>query len=202
MNEDAKAILEKKRRTQQTFIFELREIDGEVRRCCKVDYLAFLQFNSRAENAVVQVKQLIAEYQDYEILDNLIIIFEDYNWRPHLVACVILLLLDDVELYLELLWSRIKHGSWVAPQLVATALLMDRDFTAKAERLLEDSGTSNRSVCAIAAIFEQLYPHKELPPIELKFISDEQTLLSKKITIRWLSRVCSIMEIGNPLIKD
>lgn len=182
-----------------------------MRRCCKVDYLAFLQFNSRAKNAVVQVKQLIAEYQDYEILDNLIIIFEDYNWRPHLVACVILLLLDDVELYLELLWSRIKHGSWVAPQLVATALLTDRDFTVKAERLLEDSRTSDKSAIAIAAIFDKLYPHKKLSPIQLKTIShaEERTarvegipLVSNRITTGWLSRVCSIMEIGNPLIKD
>ncbi|MBP0008114.1 MULTISPECIES: hypothetical protein [unclassified Roseofilum] len=173
-----------------------------------------LKFNAtdiEIDHAIAQIKGLISQYPDYQILDDLIILFEDINWRTHLVACVILLLLDDVELYLELLWSRIKHGSWVAPQLVATALLIDRDFTAKAERLLEDSRTSDKSAISIAAIFDKLYPHQKLSPIQLKTIShaEERTarvegipLVSNRITTGWLSRVCSIMEIGNPLIKD
>ncbi|HBQ98820.1 MAG: hypothetical protein J7524_05705 [Roseofilum sp. Belize BBD 4] len=75
----------------------------------------------------------------------------------------------------------------------------------------EDSRTSDKSAISIAAIFDKLYLHQKLSPIQLKTIShaEERTarvegipLVSNRITTGWLSRVCSIMEIGNPLIKD
>ncbi len=54
------------------------------------------------------------------------------NWRPHLVAAVALLLIDDPGPFLADLWSAVRAGSWVTPQLVAVAAVRDPGFIAMA----------------------------------------------------------------------
>lgn len=50
------------------------------------------------------------------------------NWRPHLVAAVALLLIEDARPFLTDLWSAVRAGSWVSPQLLAVAAVRDPDF--------------------------------------------------------------------------
>lgn len=54
----------------------------------------------------------------------------EVNWRPHLVAAVALVLMDNPQPYIVDLWSVIRAGSWVSPQLVAVAAARDPDFIA------------------------------------------------------------------------
>jgi hypothetical protein len=50
------------------------------------------------------------------------------DWRPHLVAAVALILDTGQRLDPAPLWAAIDGGSWVTPQLVATAYLIDPSF--------------------------------------------------------------------------
>lgn len=52
----------------------------------------------------------------------------DADWRPHLVAAVALLLIDDPRPFLPDLWSAVRSGSWVSPQLLAVAAVRDPCF--------------------------------------------------------------------------
>jgi hypothetical protein len=54
------------------------------------------------------------------------------NWRPHLVAACAYLLDDAHKLDPDLLWGAVDQGSWVAPQLVVTALFVDPEFASRA----------------------------------------------------------------------
>lgn len=53
-------------------------------------------------------------------------LFQDRNWRPHLVGAVALLL--EPSLDPQLLWGAIDQASWVTPQLVVTATFLDPAF--------------------------------------------------------------------------
>ncbi|WP_437808086.1 hypothetical protein [Sorangium sp. So ce1078] len=59
-------------------------------------------------------------------------LFRDANWRPHLVGAIALLLDQSETLDRDLLWRAIDSGSWVTPQLVVTAVLVDPSFPEKA----------------------------------------------------------------------
>lgn len=59
-------------------------------------------------------------------------LFSDSNWRPHLVGAVALLLDQGETLNRELLWRAVDGGSWVIPQLIATAVFIDPSFPEKA----------------------------------------------------------------------
>ena len=50
------------------------------------------------------------------------------DWRPHLVAAVALILDAGRRLDPSPLWAAVDAGSWVTPQLVATAYLIDPSF--------------------------------------------------------------------------
>jgi hypothetical protein len=63
----------------------------------------------------------------------------DVNWRPHLVAAVVLLITDLRATATASLWNAIERGSWVTPQLVCTAFLGDYAFREYAIRRLDDS---------------------------------------------------------------
>ncbi len=58
-------------------------------------------------------------------------LLQDTDWRPHLVGAVAILLSDQQDLLADL-WSAFDAGSWVVPQLAATAVLADRDFVQRA----------------------------------------------------------------------
>ncbi len=55
----------------------------------------------------------------------------DSNWRPHLVGAFAALLAKEPAPYIPFLWQAIDGGSWVTPQLVATARIVDPDFSAE-----------------------------------------------------------------------
>lgn len=64
-------------------------------------------------------------------------LFEDPNWRPHLVGAIAVLLASDTKPYRGLIWSAIDAGSWVTPQLVVTGYYTDPAFETEAKRRIE-----------------------------------------------------------------
>lgn len=59
------------------------------------------------------------------------------SWRPHLVAAVSLLLAEPTPARRDLLWQAIDRYSWVSPQLVAAASLIDPEFAVQARKRIE-----------------------------------------------------------------
>lgn len=55
-------------------------------------------------------------------------LFDDPNWRPHLVGAIALVLDDARHLPIAGLWRAVDSGSWVTPQLVVSAYLVDSGF--------------------------------------------------------------------------
>jgi hypothetical protein len=55
-------------------------------------------------------------------------LFASPDWRPHLVGAVALILDADRRLGPSMLWNAVDAGSWVTPQLVAAAYLVDPSF--------------------------------------------------------------------------
>ena len=79
-------------------------------------------------------------------------LFDDPNWRPHLVGAIALVAADGRLGEASALWRAVDAGSWVTPQLVVTALFVDPRFS---ERLVERMESS----CPIS-------PPAGLSPIE------------------------------------
>ena len=63
--------------------------------------------------------------------------FESPDWRPHVIAAVALILDGGERLDPTPLWAAIDSGSWVTPQLVATAYLIDPAFAERLRARLE-----------------------------------------------------------------
>jgi hypothetical protein len=55
-------------------------------------------------------------------------LFDDPNWRAHLVGAIAVLLDGGARLSTARLWRAIDTGSWVTPQLVVTAYFADPKF--------------------------------------------------------------------------
>lgn len=58
-------------------------------------------------------------------------LFTQPNWRAHLVGAVALVLDDRATLTSPSLWHAIDAGSWVLPQLVVCAYVIDPDFPSR-----------------------------------------------------------------------
>jgi hypothetical protein len=66
-------------------------------------------------------------------------LFASPDWRPHLIGAVALIVDGGRRLDSTALWTAIDAGSWVTPQLVTTAYLVDPAF---AERLRDRIGAT------------------------------------------------------------
>ncbi len=103
-------------------------------------YLELLNLSQRPTEAVRVVTQCVVTSTDPET--EIEALWEELDWRFHLVAAVGLLALRDRLWAVDLLWRRLEQGSWVAPQLCATAALADPEFVRRASLLIENSMSS------------------------------------------------------------
>jgi hypothetical protein len=94
--------------------------------------MELLGLQNRAAQVVIdRIEQALARDGVFQFVDRL---FDDPDWRPHLVGAIALVVDDGDNLDPRPLWRAIDAGSWVIPQLVVTALMVDRDFP---ERLVD-----------------------------------------------------------------
>jgi hypothetical protein len=59
--------------------------------------------------------------------------FEDRNWRGHLIAMAAVLVSAEAATYPAVLWRCFDRGSWVAPQLAASLYCSDPGFAQNAK---------------------------------------------------------------------
>ena len=105
-------------------------------------YLELLHFQGPGVDVVLDRIRSALSTPEPQVWVNAL--FDDPNWRPHLVGAAALLLDETEALKSSAIWHAIDGGSWVTPQLVVTAYFVDPAFPEQTMRRLE-------SRCAIEA---------------------------------------------------
>jgi hypothetical protein len=127
-------------------------------------------------------------------------LLQEANWRPHLVGAVALLL--EPSLDCQLLWQAVDRGSWVTPQLVVTATLVDPTFREQARSRVATlcpvvvpvgltplqrhsatgpAGEQGRSAKMLASLIAASVEFPDLAPWRAEVVEDEhiKSLLAK-----------------------
>jgi hypothetical protein len=116
------------------------------------------------------------------------------NWRDQLLAAAILVLEGADARAATSLWSPIDGISWVAPQLVATAFLVDDAFAAQAEsRLLDRVRRPPKMIGALVHAYHRL-PSPSLPVVAQllrheRVMATEEARIGVRVVDWWLDRV-------------
>lgn len=98
-------------------------------------YFGFLHLGDVKTTAAMQVVDEACAKPD-AILFAPHLLTGEPNWRPHLIGAAAALILKS-EPMTTALWDAIDSGSWVAPQLIATAYLVDPDFVTSAKTRMD-----------------------------------------------------------------
>jgi hypothetical protein len=158
MNQPPKINQEDEEASMHTIFFTDGEFEGRPIRVSRANYLAFLSMRGEEIPQEVQkLKKMFEQYSSIEIENDLIILLTAVNWRVHNIACVFIALGFHNERVLSALWTRIREGSWVSPQLAATAAFVDPDFQVKAKELLSSKSTYYKSIVSLGQILKSQY---------------------------------------------
>lgn len=130
----------------------------------KVGYLEFLWMQPGATAEAERLRALMNSYPPGQVERDICSMLDAHGWRPHLVACIALLCGRTTPRTLWYLWRAIQANSWVAPQLVATASLVDPEFSDKALWVLPSAHVESKSAGALAAMLaDRLDPEEDQP---------------------------------------
>ena len=140
------------------------EVDEDEGLELKAGYLEFLWMQPGAAAEAGKLRILMSEYPREEVERDICLVLDATGWRPHLVACVALLCGYTTPKTLWYLWRAIEADSWVSPQLVVTASLVDPEFANNAEWILLSTHLQPKAAGALGAMLaERLGPEDELP---------------------------------------
>lgn len=147
----------------KTCFFADGEFEGRKIRVSKANYLALLSMRGAEIPAEVErLRSLFKEVPEETLENDIITLLSAVNWRYHNIACVFIALGFSSSRILEALWKRVNEGSWVSPQLAATAALVDSEFETKASSLVASSKTNYKSIVALAELLKQRHKKRFL----------------------------------------
>lgn len=173
-----------------TIFFDNGEHEGRPIRVSKVNYLAFLSMKgNEASEEISKLTSLLDKFPKDQIEDDLIKLFCAVNWRFHDISSVFVALGFHSQKVFEALWSRIEEGSWVSPQLVATAYFVDQNFERRAIALINSESTYYKSIISLAEILDEHLEGKNISkysPENLKKAKDYDRDNSGSIALGWL----------------
>jgi hypothetical protein len=89
-------------------------------------YLALLNLDGPDTDVVID--RIQSSMRSEDLVRWVDALFDDPNWRAHLVGAIAVLLDGGARLTAAPLWGAIDAGSWVTPQLVVTAYFADPNF--------------------------------------------------------------------------
>jgi hypothetical protein len=110
-------------------------------------YLCLLHLTPGAANSVARIRELCGDAATSD--QHICAMFEEGNWRPHLVAAIASVYRASAPVA-EGLWRAFDSGSWVQPQLAVAASLGDPAFYSRAMSRLERSCPISRPPYASA----------------------------------------------------
>lgn len=101
-------------------------------------YLTFLNLSHEPEDNVAALKAIVQAAAPSLEADIMTMLAPTDGWRPQVVGASAAIALGSVSApVIEALWAALDQPSWVAPQLVAAAFLLDPDFDARARSRIE-----------------------------------------------------------------
>jgi hypothetical protein len=130
-------------------------------------------------------------------------LFDDPNWRPHLVGAIALIVDDGRHLPVAGLWRAVDAGSWVTPQLVVTAYLVDSSFSDQCRLRF-----ANSAPIAAPAGLSPIERHSATGPGGIrqrsaKLVASLAALGSRVPSMStWLGQVGATPEIANLIADD
>jgi hypothetical protein len=95
--------------------------------------------------SIQRLNAIVEKNSEPSVWEGVRFLLDTPNWRPHLVACLVLLRLSSPAraTLQDLFWDRISLGSWVSPQILVTLSLVDGDFKMKGEKILRGGFAAN-----------------------------------------------------------
>jgi hypothetical protein len=179
---------EAEERAARTLFFVEKEFEGKKVPSCRVNYLALLNLHTAdVPEAIRQVRAIVSAEDHVALEADTIVLFRALNWRFHLVGCTVMIVGFVTPALLEALWSRLRRGSWVSPQLAATAYLVDPAFSQRGAALISDVASNGKTVVSIAQLLRdklgaQLTPEQETLVASAATNDTDQ---SGQIALRW-----------------
>ncbi|MFK7770993.1 MAG: hypothetical protein AB8F94_02595 [Saprospiraceae bacterium] len=88
-----------------------------------------------------RIEKIFQENDRQKVIQDLVLLIKQNNWRPQLIFCISILRVKEEEIsnLKKELWNKLEeYGSWIIPQLAATASIVDPDFKKKAKEVLKN----------------------------------------------------------------
>jgi hypothetical protein len=137
----------------RTIFFSEREYQGEIVRGRRFYSMHLLNLNTRFFDipaTIADLRSIVANEDLAMIERDSLIVLQSLDYRVHLIGCGVMLAGVITPALKEALWVRLQRGSWVSPQLAATAYLSDPNFVEKGVRLIKDPDAPWKSVLSVA----------------------------------------------------
>ncbi len=163
------------------------------------DYLVLLHLDMPEAKRVVTkvVERCHLSSACHEEVGNL---FDQSDWRPHLVGAVALSALRYDPESLRKLWAAIDRESWVTPQLAVAAFIRDPAFGDQAGARIRSRSRSAKTVASLAYLagrfsFRPDWLSTELLNADLIGLLAKDVDGSAEIAERWLTRLQELLDL-------
>lgn len=97
------------------------------------------------KTSISKLNSILNSNSDEKINDGIRQLLKSEDWRLHLVASISVLAVAPQKRseFVDLIWVRLSHGSWISPQLLVVLSIIDKDFNSRAIKVLNEGFTVN-----------------------------------------------------------
>jgi hypothetical protein len=148
--------------------------------------------------SLAQLRQALADANEPP---DVLALLDSRNWREQVLGAAVVLLRGGDAAIVEALWRGIDGISWVAPQLIAVAFLVDPTFPVTAEpRLFDQARRPPKMVGALVHAYHRL-PSPSLPTVAQlgrydRVMTTEEARIGVRVIDWWLDRLPEWCEPG------
>jgi hypothetical protein len=140
---------------ESTLFFSRVVSDGKSELHSRINYLALINLHTAVESTVQTIKDIVASEKKDILEQDTLTLLQARNWRFHLIACGIMLAGLSSDKLLNQLWNVLRQGSWISPQIAATAYLLDSRFKTQAIDAISEENFNEQSIVALAELLKQ-----------------------------------------------
>ena len=165
--------------------------DGKPQLHFRINYLALINLHTDVEATVKQIKAIVSSEERNILERDTLIFLQARNWRFHLVACGVMLAGVSTDDLINQLWKVLHEGSWIAPQLAATAYLLDTQFPKLAMEAISQGDFDRQSIVALTELLQQDPNLKftEEQKARINFTNAKDSADSGRIAVSWAEKV-------------
>ena len=165
--------------------------DGKPQLHFRINYLALINLHTDVEATVKQIKAIVSSEERNILERDTLILLQARNWRFHLVACGVMLAGVSTDDLINQLWKVLHEGSWIAPQLAATAYLLDTQFPKLAMEAISQGDFDRQSIVALTELLQQDPNLKftEEQKARINFTNAKDSADSGRIAVSWAEKV-------------